>query len=186
MSFASEVSTEVKQTDVEAVEAESETVEIESEAVDPTLENPASVEQIEELLALTNADDLSIQVMEGLITQFRQLAPEVPDEWWDRFIAKVDDTDFNSLIIPIYERNFTAEEMDGIIAFYRTPVGQSVIAKMPAVTQDSIMVGQTWGVSIAEELMRELEADGYQLSPPAPGASAPASPEPATSETTSQ
>ena len=70
--------------------------------------------------------------------------------------------------------------MDGIIEFYRTPVGQSVIAKMPAVTQDSIMVGQTWGISIAEELMRELEADGYELSP-----SVPASSEPANSETIS-
>ena len=77
MSFASEVSTEVKQTDVEAVDVESETVETDLETVDPTLENPASVEQIEELLALTNADDLSIQVMEGLITQFRQLAPRL-------------------------------------------------------------------------------------------------------------
>ena len=103
-------------------------------------------------------------MMESTIAQIRQLAPDVPDEWWDRVIEKIDYEELNRLLIPVYARNFTVEELDGIVAFYRTPVGQSVLEKMPAVFEDSLLVGQHWGLSIAQEIMEDLEAEGYELS----------------------
>jgi len=84
-------------------------------------------------------------------------------EWWDRFIAKVDYEGLNEIIVPIYAQNFTDEELDGIIDFYRTPVGQSVLTKMPTVVQDSLQAGQQWGLSLAQEVLEELEADGYDV-----------------------
>lgn len=124
---------------------------------------PAEQERIEELLELTDADSLSTQVMEQLVGQFRQLAPEVPDIWWDGFIEKALESDINSLLVPIYQRNYSAEEIEGLIAFYQSPVGQSVLAKTTIVTQESIEVGQAWGIELAEELLAELEADGYEF-----------------------
>ncbi|MEN8447481.1 MAG: DUF2059 domain-containing protein, partial [Cyanobacteria bacterium J06555_13] len=145
---------------------------------------PASRERIEELLALIEADTMSDQILGQLVGQFRQLAPEVPDEWWDRFIAKALESDINSLLIPIYERNYSAEEVDGLIEFYESPVGQSLLAKTPTVTQESIVAGQAWGMEIAEELITELEADGYEF-PAGPSAS-PEAPEPEPTELPAQ
>lgn len=119
--------------------------------------------KIEELLAITSSNELNAQVIEGIITQFRQVSPDVPDEWWDRFSDKIDYAELNELVIPIYAQNFTNEELDGIIAFYRTPIGQSVIEKMPAVIQESLSAGQIWGISIAQEIISDMEADGYDL-----------------------
>ena len=38
----------------------------------------------------------------------------------------------------IYQDSFTQEELDGMIAFYKTPAGQAVIKKMPVVMQASM------------------------------------------------
>lgn len=141
-----------------------------SDAVAPTVEvtvdeiAPETRAKIEELLEITNASELNAQIMEGIITQFRQAALDVPDEWWDRFIAKVDFDELNELVIPIYARNFTDEELDGIIDFYRTPVGQSVLAKMPTVVEESLGIGQQWGIGLAQEVLDELADDGYDVS----------------------
>ncbi|NJK92969.1 MAG: DUF2059 domain-containing protein [Blastochloris sp.] len=40
--------------------------------------------------------------------------------------------------IQVYAENFTQEEIDGMIAFYDSPIGKAVTAKMPQVTIKSM------------------------------------------------
>jgi hypothetical protein len=42
------------------------------------------------------------------------------------------------IYVRIYQKSFTQAEVDGMIAFYKTPAGQAMINKMPAVMQNSI------------------------------------------------
>jgi hypothetical protein len=42
--------------------------------------------------------------------------------------------------IAIYQETFDQEEIDGLVAFYKSPVGTSMVNKMPVVMQKS-MVG---------------------------------------------
>jgi hypothetical protein len=42
------------------------------------------------------------------------------------------------LYVRIYQKTFTQQEVDGMIAFYKTPAGQAVIAKMPIAMQTTI------------------------------------------------
>jgi hypothetical protein len=61
----------------------------------------------------------------------------------DRFVAKASAATADELTMEkfrpmyrdIYRNNFSQEEIDGLIAFYQSPVGQSFVAKMPAVAQ---------------------------------------------------
>lgn len=49
--------------------------------------------------------------------------------------------DWNKLepmYVRIYQKTFSQAEVDGMIAFYKTPAGQAVIAKMPAVMQNTM------------------------------------------------
>ena len=50
----------------------------------------------------------------------------------------------------------------GLLAFYRTPLGQKMIAKMPALMQDSMTVGVQWGQSKAAEIVERLKAKGFE------------------------
>jgi hypothetical protein len=42
------------------------------------------------------------------------------------------------LYVRVYQKTFSQQEVDGMVAFYKTPAGQAVIAKMPAVMQNTI------------------------------------------------
>ncbi|MEM8506098.1 MAG: DUF2059 domain-containing protein [Cyanobacteria bacterium P01_D01_bin.1] len=122
-----------------------------------------TVAKVEELLSITDTEALNLQVMESMVDQFRQVITDVPDDWWDRFLDKIDYAELNRLVIPIYAQHFTIEELDAIIAFYKTPAGQTVLEKMPSVLQDSMLVGQQWGMEIARQVLDDLEAEGYAV-----------------------
>jgi uncharacterized protein len=75
--------------------------------------------------------------------------------------------EFVDLVAAIYARNFTAEEIREVTAFYRSPVGQKFLEKMPAVTQESFAAGQKWGQVIAGDmrtrLIEELRKRGHSI-----------------------
>jgi hypothetical protein len=54
----------------------------------------------------------------------------------------------------LYASNFTVDEMDQIIAFYRTPVGRKTLQQMPQIMQQSMALGQAW----AGKMMQQAEA----------------------------
>jgi uncharacterized protein len=59
-------------------------------------------------------------------------------------------------IATVYATNFTAAELREIEAFYRQPVGQKMLEKMPAISQQALAVGQEIGRKAAEELRQRL------------------------------
>lgn len=126
-------------------------------------EDSSRAQRIEELLELTGSGDIGVQVMHGMIASMKQSLPQVPEEWWEAFMARTDPDDLNRMVVPIYERHFTDQEIDAMIDFYRSPLGRSIISKMPVVVQESMAVGQTWGRRLAEEVLRDLREDGYEL-----------------------
>jgi uncharacterized protein len=70
-------------------------------------------------------------------------------------------------IAMIYARNFTVDEMRRVTAFYREPVGQKFLDKMPVITQESMTAGQEFGRAIALELQKrmveELRKRGHKI-----------------------
>jgi hypothetical protein len=42
------------------------------------------------------------------------------------------------MYVRIYQKTFTQQEVDGMIAFYKTPAGQAVISKMPSAMQNTV------------------------------------------------
>jgi uncharacterized protein len=67
----------------------------------------------------------------------------------------------------VYARNFTPDEMRQLVAFYRGPLGQKFLEKMPTVMQESMSVGQAFGQRIAGELrsrmIEELRKKGHSI-----------------------
>ncbi len=55
-----------------------------------------------------------------------------------------------------YAKNFTVEELQAMTAFYATPIGQSVLAKMPKLTQDSMTAGAQLGQKAAQDALPRI------------------------------
>ena len=110
-----------------------------------------------ELLRVTGAGELGVRMMRQMIDVQRQTLPDVPDKFWQDFMAEVGPDDLNRLVVPVYARHFTVEEMESMIAFYRTPVGQKLVSKLPAITAESMAVGRQWGMELGVRIARKLK-----------------------------
>jgi hypothetical protein len=99
--------------------------------------------------------------MHAMIEQFKGIIPEAPDEYWDLVLKEFSGGELVQLIIPIYDRHFSHEEIKDIIKFYETPTGKKMVEKLPLITQESMNAGQQWGMEIGEIIQNKLIKDGY-------------------------
>src|SRR4051794_13558331 len=83
------------------------------------------------LLELTGASKLGMQVIDEMMRNFKESLPNVPDEFWTSFRAKVKPDDLVDMVVPIYEKHLTEEDVDGLIAFFNSPVGRRFVEKQP-------------------------------------------------------
>lgn len=67
----------------------------------------------------------------------------------------------------IYARHFTPEEMRQITAFYRQPVGEKLLQKMPAVLQETLALGNQFCQLITKDMqnriIEELRKPGHKI-----------------------
>jgi hypothetical protein len=61
-------------------------------------------------------------------------------------------------IVPIYDKNFSQQEIRDVIAFYNTPTGKKVIQVLPVVLRQSIEAGQKWGQTMGPEIQARVVA----------------------------
>ncbi|MFV8224437.1 DUF2059 domain-containing protein [Christiangramia aquimixticola] len=48
----------------------------------------------------------------------------------------------------IYTESFTEAELDKILAFYATPVGEKMVELTPEITRKGMEIGQAWGMEL--------------------------------------
>ena len=119
-------------------------------------------DDIKSLLALTGSGKLAVQMMDQIILQMGKLFPQVPEKVWEEFRSRASVNDFVAIAVPIYRKHYSQEEIQQLLAFYRTPLGQKVIAETPAILQESMAAGREWGESIAQDWIQSLKGMGYE------------------------
>lgn len=120
---------------------------------------PDKKDRIRHFLVLTDAKSNGYQSGLMMVDAMRKVNTELPDEAWDEIldliVAHLDE--LIELMVPIYDRHFTAEEIEGLIAFYESPVGRKFIEEQPAVTQEAVMAGEQWGQRVVGEILPRLQ-----------------------------
>ncbi|MFV5262199.1 DUF2059 domain-containing protein [Acinetobacter courvalinii] len=140
----------------------------------PAFAQPASKDSIKQLLKITKSEQflgqMSPQIsnmMHSSIEKFTQGKPlttkqELALVNYSQELGKImqEQLTWAKLepeMIKIYAEEFTQEEIDGMIQFYKTPVGQSTIDKMPIVMQKSMQVGYKQMDAITPKIMQAAE-----------------------------
>jgi hypothetical protein len=118
-------------------------------------DNPPSEASIKQLLEVGQAhklvDTMSAQMLGYMkqimqqATQGERVTPEIQkhiDSLEAEITAALKEVlDWNKLepmYVRVYQKSFTQGEVDGLIAFYKTPIGQALLTKMPAVMQNTL------------------------------------------------
>lgn len=132
------------------------------------IEDEAALERALELVEVTRAVRLiESSTKSALDHQLALMRAALPDagsgevEAFRRYAleemqASLGDVAFG--IAYIYALNFSAYELDQMIAFYRTAAGRKLVERMPAMLAQEQAVGASWGARIGERAMARLRA----------------------------
>ena len=131
--------------------------------------DPQKDARIRELMDVTGAKNMGQQLIEAGMEQFRSSVldsqPDNPrakqfvDAFVVRFQKHFDADSLNERVIPIYDKYLTAEDLQGLLDYYRSPLGQRMLKVLPEVTRESQEAGFALGKKAAQETMDELKTD---------------------------
>ena len=123
--------------------------------------NNSKIEKIKNLLEMTGSGKLGVQVASNMMAAFQKSYTTVDEKCWDDFAKEIKAEDLVNLIIPIYDKYYTEDDIDQLTSFYNTPTGKKMIETLPIVTQESMTAGQAWGKLIGEKVIQQLTEKGY-------------------------
>jgi hypothetical protein len=137
--------------------------------------DPAKEADIRRLLEVTGAKALAIQTMSEMSQSLKpMLTNSLPageyreklvDLFFEKFMAKANSSSLLDLAIPEYDRDFTGEEIQGLIQFYQTPLGRKAISVLPQLMSDLQKKGRKWGEEIGRQSMTEVLAEHPEFQP---------------------
>jgi len=121
--------------------------------------DPAAAASARKLLAATGATKLVIGNLESMIVSQRQNNPQIPAAFWDAFLvhARRDTTRLVDMLVPIYAAHLTQPELEELLRFYNSPIGQRLTAVQPAIFKESMAAGESWGEQIARMVGDSLQ-----------------------------
>ena len=67
--------------------------------------------------------------------------------------------ELRDLMAAIWARYFTVAELDQLIAFYKSDIGQKVVSLQPRLFQDGMQLGTDWGERIGREALLKMEPE---------------------------
>jgi len=118
-------------------------------------------QDIRQLLELTHGLTLSKQLIDQLFALQQRAMPNVPASVWQNLRREFDPADMEPTVVAIYDRHFSSDEIHDLIAFYRSPTGQKIIAEQPQILQESLAAGQAWAADVLQRIKSELKQKGY-------------------------
>jgi len=131
--------------------------------------DPQKDARIRELMDVTGAKNMGEQLIEAGMEQFRSsVLDSQPDnprakQFVEAFVARFqkhfDADSLNERVIPIYDKYLTIEDLQGLLDYYRSPLGQRMLKVLPEVTRESQEAGFALGKKAAQETMDELKTD---------------------------
>ncbi len=114
----------------------------------------------------------------SLLTEYRSKVQQITTE-------EVGYEQLRPMLVTLYAASFTDADLDGIIAFYKSPSGQALVAKMPEVSGKTTSTVQDRIKELQPKLaaMTQSYAEKLKLAPPAGAAPGAAAPSPTTPKT---
>src|SRR6516164_8146096 len=121
---------------------------------------------IRRLLDLVGTKALVEQSLETMAKSVRPLvASSLPpgdyreklvDLFFEKFKSKLYAQQLLDLAIPSYDKNFSHEEILGLIRFYETPLGRKTAKILPTLAADLQERGSKWGEELGRQSMLEV------------------------------
>ncbi len=99
-------------------------------------------------------------VIDQVIGMYKQQMPNVDAASWDMMADEFKGSSMDELSVmlaDVYKKHLSEKELKQIIEFYGSEVGQKLAAETPAITSESMTVGQAWGMQIGQKIAQKAQ-----------------------------
>ncbi|MDF0705790.1 DUF2059 domain-containing protein [Flagellimonas okinawensis] len=109
--------------------------------------------------------EISFQTaIKQMFSMFREQYPTIETEIWvdlEKEFSKTSLNELTEMLVPVYSKHLNQQDLEDLIQFFETPVGKKYAASTPLILQESMQVGQQWGMKIGQDFQRKLQEKGY-------------------------
>ncbi len=116
----------------------------------------AHEEKVRKLLLVSGQEDVAKAQFDLMAEQFAK-NPQLPPGFAKKFKEISSAKELTDLVVPIYAKMFTDEDLDAIIAFYATPVGKKLAKQQNKIQLEARKAGERWGFAIGSRVARALQ-----------------------------
>lgn len=173
--------------------------------------DPAKDAAIRHLMDITEVSNMGQNIQNYITQQVQDVAgravgagkvQKFMDTFSTQFNANASPSAVTDAMVTIYAKNFSMEDIQGLIQFYETPLGKRVVKTLPEVSQQSQRMGVEMEQNAALTVLRGMSNEYPEIKPmlpaddgkptenapaqnaapapkPAPAPAAPATPKPA-------
>jgi len=127
--------------------------------------DPAKEEAIRHLMDITQTSKLGDSISAYITGQVRQgvsdalaadTLPKFMESFSSQFSAAAPASQVTDAMVPIYAKAFSLEDIQGLIQFYESPLGQRVVKTLPDVSQQSQIKGLELQQTAALKVLRGM------------------------------
>ncbi len=105
---------------------------------------------IMKFLEVNGSSESYDMIYDQLVTQYKMMKPDVPQDFWDSAKKDVFDKEIESLnkqLIPIYQKYFTHDDIKQLIEFYTSGIGKKLTSGSLKVAEETTQISQPWAMS---------------------------------------
>lgn len=116
---------------------------------------------IRKLLKVTGTPEIGMRLAERVFEDLKESHPDAPPEFWEKFESEMRREAFIDRLVPVYKEHFSKDEIDKLLDFYKTDVGQKYVEKLPIVARRAQEAGRRWGQELGQRIVDRLNEKGY-------------------------
>jgi uncharacterized protein len=139
--------------------------------------DPAKEAAIRHLMDITETSKMGDN-LQNYITQRVQeavshaIAPDRVQKFMDtfsqKFNASASPSAVTDAVVPLYAKNFSMEDIQGLIQFYESPLGKRVVKTLPEISQESQKLGLEMDQDAALVVLRGMSNEYTEIKPMLP------------------
>lgn len=119
--------------------------------------------ELNKMFELSGSQELYKTYLDQMLPMVKDIFKDQDKEVWKAFKKEFSEIAMEELfdkLIPIYHNHLTLEDIQEINKFYKSSAGKKLVAKLPDISKESMVIGQEWGAEIGLKVQMKLKEKG--------------------------
>ncbi len=120
--------------------------------------------QIKNMLELTGALNIGVEYAKLMQTDDEKARNGLPKEFYQKMFAELTNGPyrdiFENALVKVYRKYYTLDEVNELIAFYKTDIGKKLLERIPALMKEGQEVGMSIGKVLGMKVYNDLLKEG--------------------------